>query len=90
MGTQVLDRAEGIVEKMGLDLAEHDQDALPGFQVVLMLPHELQVQPDIVKYAADDDGHGQKSDRLRERTEVRSLPGFELVLNMILPVALTV
>ena len=58
------DRAEGIVKKMWLDLSEHDLDTLPCFQVVLMLPNELHMQPDVIEHAADDDRGGQKSNRL--------------------------
>ena len=49
---------------MRLDLAEHDLDALPGLQVVLMLPRKLQMQPDVIEHTAGDDGDGQKRDRL--------------------------
>lgn len=33
-------------------------------QRLLMLPHELQVQPDIVEHAGDHDGQGQERERL--------------------------
>ena len=39
-------------------------DALPRLQIIFMLPHELEMQPDVIEHTAGDDGDGQKRDRL--------------------------
>ena len=59
-----LDGGEGVVQEMRLNLGHHDLDALLGHQVPLVLAHQLQMQPDVIKHAADRDGHGQEADGL--------------------------
>ena len=58
------DGPERIVKKMRLDLPQHDLHPLLSLQVILMLPHELQMKPDVIEHTAGDDGDGQKCDRL--------------------------
>ena len=61
---KILDRGKCVIQEMRLDLAEHDLHPLPRFQIVLVLPHKPQMQPDIIEHAADHDGKGEKGDRL--------------------------
>ena len=44
------------------------------FQVVIMLPHELQVQPDIVNTLPTTMAMVRRVTGWKEQTEVRSLP----------------
>ena len=51
---------------MGLDLGHHDLYTLLRLKGLLMLPHELKVQPDVIDHAVDHDGNGEVGDGLVE------------------------
>ena len=54
-----LDHGEGVIQKMGLDLGHHDLNALLGLQRPLVLPYELEMQPDIIDHAVNDGGEDE-------------------------------
>ena len=60
---QGLDRRKGIIEKMRLNLGDHNLDALLGDERLFVFPLKLQVEPGIEKHAAKHRGDFRERDR---------------------------